>query len=112
MLIQANISKVCSYKLTVAKDVDKRRLDLVCKLGHVVLQAALVVRLLAHLDQDVEVTVLLSQSCHPLVLTQLHCNATVRFDFSLTSFFPLMLNLSSCSATGSVLRRLNPLTQR
>lgn len=47
---------------------------LVCELGHVVLQAALVVGLLTHLDQDVEVAVLLSQSCHPLVLTQLHCN--------------------------------------
>lgn len=47
-------------------------LYLVCELGHVVLQATLVVGLLTHLDQDVEVTVLLSQSCHPLVLTQLH----------------------------------------
>lgn len=47
---------------------------LVCELGHVVLQAALVVGLLTHLNQDVEVTVLLSQRCHPLVLTQIHCN--------------------------------------
>lgn len=45
---------------------------LVSKLGHVVLQAALVVGLLTHLDQDVEVTVLLSQRRHPLVLTQFH----------------------------------------
>lgn len=50
------------------------RFYLVCKLGHVVLQAALVVRLLTHLNQDVEVAVLLSQRSHPLVLTQLHCN--------------------------------------
>ena len=42
---------------------------LVGELGHVVLQAALVVRLLAHLDQHVEVTELLRQSGHPLVLT-------------------------------------------
>lgn len=49
-------------------------LHLIGELGHVVLQAALVVRLLAHLHQDVEVAVLLSQRRHPLVLTQLHCN--------------------------------------
>lgn len=48
-------------------------LHLISELGHVVLQAALVVRLLAHLHQDVEVAVLLSQRRHPLVLTQLHC---------------------------------------
>lgn len=47
---------------------------LVSKLGHVVLQAVLVVGLLTHLNQDVEVAVLLSQRSHPLVLTQLHCN--------------------------------------
>lgn len=47
---------------------------LLCKLGHVVLQAVLVVGLLAHLDQDVKVAVFLCQRCHPLVLTQLHCN--------------------------------------
>lgn len=46
---------------------------LVCKLGHVVLQPALVVGLLTHLDQDVEVAVLLGQSRHPLVLAQVHC---------------------------------------
>lgn len=48
---------------------------LVSKLCHVVLQAVLVVGLLRHLNQDVKVTVLLSQDCHPLVLSQLHCKA-------------------------------------
>lgn len=51
---------------------------LVCKLGHVVLQAALVVGLLTHLNQDVEVAVLLGQRCHPLVLTQIHCDTGQR----------------------------------
>ena len=45
---------------------------LVGELGHVVLQAVLVVRLLAHLDQHVEVAELLGQSGHPLVLTEFH----------------------------------------
>lgn len=46
---------------------------LVCKLGHVVLQAALVVSLFAHLNQDVKVAVFLSQGCYPLILAQIHC---------------------------------------
>lgn len=45
---------------------------LVSEFIHVVLQASLVVRLLAHLHQDVKIAVLFSQSRHPLILTQLH----------------------------------------
>lgn len=38
------------------------------------LQAALVVSLFAHLNQDVKVAVFLSQCCYPLILAQIHCN--------------------------------------
>lgn len=67
------VCKIFSYEM-LSDSTTTSCLHLVSKLGHVVLQAALVVRLLAHLHQDVKVAVLLSQRRHPLVLTELHCN--------------------------------------
>lgn len=51
---------------------------LVCKLGHIVLQAALVVGLFTHLNKDVKVTVFLSQRCNPLILTQIHWEKRIK----------------------------------
>lgn len=78
---------------------------LVCKLGHIVLQAALVVGLFTHLNQDVKVAVFLSQSCNPLILTQIHWEKRIKQqNSSENSFFTESFDLQTLTKRGQQLR--------
>lgn len=82
---------------------------LVCKLGHIVLQAALVVGLFTHLNEDVKVTVFLSQCCNPPILTQIHWEKRIKQQSSSeNSSFIQSFNLKTLTKRGQQLRA--PLT--